>query len=138
MSATMQEFIKDLGLTATAARVDKNPNMTSETPMDHWRVVLKYKDGGLVPLKMTVYFSMGTGHKGKAPEAADVLDCLASDAAGVENARSFEEWASEYGYDTDSRKAHKTYTLCKREAERLLKFLGPTTYNDLLWETERL
>jgi hypothetical protein len=72
-----------------------------------------------------------------APEVADVLDCLASDASGVENSRDFEEWCSEYGYDTDSRKAEKTYRICAAQAEQLKSFLGEDLYKQLLWDTER-
>jgi hypothetical protein len=129
---TVADFIADHNITADAVPTDHNPNMDDSATMDHWRVTLR-RPGK----KMTVYFSMGSGHNGKAPEAADVLDCLASDASSVDNARDFADWASDYGYDTDSRKAHKTYTVCKRQAERLKKFLGES-YDAILFETERL
>lgn len=129
---TLADFINAHHITADAQHADSNPNMDGSENMDHWRVTLR-RPGR----KMTVYFSMGRGHNGKAPKADDVLDCLASDAAGVENAQSFEDWASEYGYDADSRKAHRTYTICKRQAERLRKFVGDE-YQALLFETERL
>lgn len=129
----MNEFITQHGITATAERTDRNPNMDSEQRMDHWRVRMQ-RPGK----RLSVYFSMGAGHNGKAPEVADVLDCMASDSAGIENARSFEEWAGEYGYDTDSRKAHRTFTVCERQARRLEKFLGTEAYQALLFETERL
>lgn len=142
-ATTLADFIAAHGITATTERTDHNPHMTEESKnvaprlgmpaMDHWRVRLQ-RPGK----RMSTYFSMGAGHHGKAPEAADVLDCLASDSAGVENAQGFDDWASEYGYDTDSRKAHKTYIICKRQAERLQKFLGDEAYNALLWDTERL
>jgi hypothetical protein len=131
---TMTEFIAQHGITATAERAERNPNMDDDKhPMDHWRVRLA-RPGK----RLTVYFSMGTGHHGKAPEAADVLDCLASDAAGFENARSFEEWCDEYGYDTDSRKAHRTFKVIERQAQRLEKFIGADEYQALLFDTERL
>lgn len=142
---TINEFIASNGLSAAVSPADSNPNMDDngfapalgKPDMDHWRVIIKMSDGDR-PAKMTTYFSMGKGHHGKAPELADVLDCLGMDAASVENARDFADWCSEYGYDTDSRKAHRTYTICKRQAERLRKLLGINAYNDLLWETERL
>jgi len=71
------------------------------------------------------------------PELADVLDCLASDASGFDNSRSFEEWAGEYGYDTDSRKAEKTYLTVKNQALELKSFLGREAYETLLWNVER-
>jgi hypothetical protein len=41
----------------------------------------------------------------------DVLACLASDASALDCA-SFEEWAADLGYDTDSRKAETVYRAC--------------------------
>jgi len=72
------------------------------------------------------------------PDAAHVLDCLASDASSYENAQSFEDWASEFGYDTDSRKAERIYRIVKRQAEQLKRTLGDEAYQELLWNTKRL
>lgn len=141
----LQDFIASNGITAEVKPVDTNPHLDDDrNPMDHWRVTLR-RPGH----KMTVYFSMGRGHNGKMPEAADVLDCLASDSASIANAQSawadapaprdpFTDWCSEYGYDTDSRKAYRTFKVCQRQADRLSKFLGSEAYEQLLWETERL
>lgn len=71
------------------------------------------------------------------PELADVLDNLASDAAGYENARSFEDWASDYGYDTDSRKAERIYSEIKKQVSELRRLLG-ADYEKVLFEIERL
>lgn len=133
---TIHDFIKQHKITATADYADRNPNMADDgTKMDHWRVVLR-RPGA----KMTTYFSMGVAHNGKEPEAADVLNCLALDSAGIENNKhDFDEWCSEYGYDTDSRKAHKTFKTCERQAERLFRFLGSQeAYESLLFDTESL
>ena len=46
-----------------------------------------------------------------APDGADILWCLLSDASALD-CGTFEEWASDLGYDTDSRKAEKTYRAC--------------------------
>lgn len=89
----------------------------------------KFKDstGYMVTLKlgrkrMTVPFYMGSAHTNE-PSACDVISCLISDstAAGYE---SFEEWASDYGYDTDSREAERTFKTCVGIGRRLRKFLG--------------
>jgi hypothetical protein len=47
------------------------------------------------------------------------------------------DWAGEYGYDTDSRKAEKTFRACQRQRAKLFAFLGPELYQTLLWDTER-
>lgn len=58
------------------------------------------------------------------PDACDVLYSLLMDSSGVENAGSFEAWASEYGYDTDSRKAEAIYRECVDLALKLRASLG--------------
>lgn len=130
---TIRDFITEYEITATVSSVDANPNMDSETAMDHWRVVLK-RPGA----KMTVYFSKGTGHHGKPAEAAEVLDCLASDANTIEETEGFEEWAANLGYDTDSRKAYRLHKIYERQAIRLMKFLGSAAYDELRNDVERL
>lgn len=45
------------------------------------------------------------------PALVDVLYCLVADAGALDYA-TFEDWASEYGYDTDSRKAEAAYRAC--------------------------
>ena len=128
----MNDFVKRNNIRITSERVDHNPNMPDWNDANHYKCKLT-----MGRKQMTVYFSQGYGITHE-PEAADVLNCLADDSAGVSNARSFEEWAEEYGYDTDSRKAEKTYKVCVKQAARLLSFLGEDLYNELLWETERL
>lgn len=72
------------------------------------------------------------------PELEDILDCLASDSAAVENARDFEDFAAEFGYDEDSREAEKTYRVCQEQSVRLFDLLGEDAYDTLLWDMERL
>lgn len=101
---------------------------------DMWHFKCRIKAGRRA---FGLYFSQGRGISHE-PSLADVLDCLASDAAGYENAQDFEQWADEYGYDTDSRKAEKTYRAVKRQAEQLKRTIGDDAYSELLWNTERL
>ncbi|MGA9884441.1 MAG: hypothetical protein WBQ34_12045 [Candidatus Acidiferrales bacterium] len=153
-TVSIEQFIKDNRISMTAERTDNNPNMDDAANMDHWKVVLtrrvlkegfdtwrgykgKLGDCQYSTRKLTTYFSMGYGHNGKAPTAADVLDCLASDAASIDNARSFEDWASDFGYDADSRKAEKLFKTCEHAAKRLRSFMGDE-YESLLYNTERL
>lgn len=130
---TIAERIQEGNIKMSCIHWYENPNMPDSDDMDHWKCTLRR------PRKqMTVYFSMGYGHRGKAPELADVLDCLSSDAAGYENAPDFEDWAQEYGYDEDSRKAEKIYKTIEKQARQLKVFLGEELYTALLWETEKL
>ncbi len=131
---TMQEFIQVNAITVTTKQVDSNPNMT-DMPVDsrHWSVLF-LRTG--TDKKMIVMFSQGSAHT-EPPTAVDVLDCLASDAAGWENAPSFDVWAGEYGYDTDSRKAERTFNAVKKQSQKLDAFLSQDQYETLLWHTER-
>lgn len=142
---TIYEFMKKNGIKRhfsliEATRVDENPNMPDSKNMNHWRTILRFgvhADQENMGRTMEVYFSQGYGHKGKAPLPADILDCLASDSASIENVDSFEEWADELGFDPDSRMAEKTYQICVKQAQRLKEFLGDQLYDQLLWDTER-
>jgi len=58
-----------------------------------------------------------------APTAADVLYGLAMDASVID-CRSFDEWASDCGYGTDSRKAEEAYRACLATALQLRQGLG--------------
>jgi hypothetical protein len=60
-----------------------------------------------------------------APQAADVLYSLLLDSSAA--SQSFESWASEFGYDTDSRKAEATYRACQQNADKLARVLDATT-----------
>lgn len=130
----LSTLIARLGITMVCEPTNSNPNFIGSDDMDHWCCELR-KD----KRRMTVPFSCGVGHNGKAPKVEDVLDCLASDSASIENAQSFEEWCAEYGYDTNSRKAEKTFKICQRQAAKLKQFMDSSAgYNQLLFNTERL
>lgn len=82
-----------------------------------WRVTLAYQGR-----RMTLDFWMGSGHNGTAPDACDVINSLVSDASLADN--DFEDFCSECGYDTDSRKAMALYNATVKEAERTRRLLG--------------
>jgi hypothetical protein len=86
--------------------------------MTPWTVTLKLKGR-----QMTVPFFTGSLNT-REPDAVTVLDCLLSDADGYDNARGFEDWANDYGYDTDSRKAEETYKQVEAQSKELRAFLG--------------
>lgn len=55
----------------------------------------------------------------KEPTKFDVMSCLCSDAQTLESARNFEEWASDLGMDSDSRKAEKIYRATQDQTQML-------------------
>ena len=132
---TLEQFIAEQQLVMGVRAVKRNPHMQEQMPRN-FECTIDFEGRGYHEL-LTVYFSQGSAHK-KLPTLAEVLDCLASDASGVDNAQSFEDWASEYGYDTDSRKAEKTYNICVQQAQELKALLGQDAYDQLLYGTERL
>lgn len=81
-----------------------------------WTVELRYRRR-----RMTVPFFTGQALTDE-PSASDVLYCLASDASGAD--QSFEDWCADYGYDTDSRTAERTYRQVVDQTARLRRLLG--------------
>jgi hypothetical protein len=134
---TIQEFIGKYGIAIGYSRVSANPNMANDQwakEASHYLVSLSIMREG-TPFCMTVPYNMGKAHK-DGPTPADVLSALALDALGVHGGREFEDWAQEYGYDADSRKAETTFeTVCK-QAQELQRFLGDEAYQELLFEVD--
>jgi hypothetical protein len=75
-------------------------------------------------------YKLGVGHVVKAkgctllkpPQVADVIYSLVMDSPAADT--TFEDWCSEFGYDTDSRKALETYLLCQENGVKIRKLLG--------------
>jgi hypothetical protein len=138
MTDTMQSltaFCEEHGITLQAAH-DGEETAPDGWRHDLWTCRLKRKDGHATS-SMTVPFKMGQGHKGKPPTLADVLDCLASDSASVEEAENFHDWAHSLGMNLDSIKDREIYQACERQARALKRFLGRELYEELLYATER-
>lgn len=65
------------------------------------------------------------------PKLDDVLSCLVQEAVG--SAQTFDDWCSDYGYDTEEEKALDTYMACQETAKKLRLARVPVTA-----EAERL
>jgi len=119
---------RELGITATA-----DPEMTEELPlfdvseMHSYRVHLRYHFPGDSRRSKfaSVDFYQGSAHT-KPPTVADVLYCILSDASARHHG-SFEDWAQEYGFDEDSRKAEQIYRRCLKTAEDMVDCFGEDT-----------
>lgn len=106
---------------------DFKPGCRGGDGQNHWKVTI-----GLNGRTFSTDYHQGAGHrnyKGKpipygckdytklsqsrpnVPTVTDVLACLTSDAGCVDGTL-FEDFCSEFGYDTDSRKAEQTYRAC--------------------------
>lgn len=64
------------------------------------------------------------------PDETNVIASLVSDS-DVLNYSSFEEWAGDFGYDADSRKAESIYRQCLEIALKLLDALGESAMDKL-------
>ncbi len=84
----------------------------------HWTVVFRFGRK-----RLTCGYSQGPACEGE-PKTVDVLGCLVMDAAAGNSEYTFEEFCSNFGYDTDSRKAEKIYKACARMNKKLKQFLG--------------
>ena len=136
---TLKAFVREHRIRAKAEWADRNPSAPDWKDANHFKVTLR-RDV-LVPLsghtsrQLTTYFSQGYGIQGE-PTAVGVLSCLISDAASYNNARGFEDWASDLGFDPDSRKAERTYRAVEKQVQVLKRFLGDELYREALTETE--
>lgn len=65
------------------------------------------------------------------PELRDVLHALVNDSDVLDFAGSFEDWASNYGYDADSRKAERIYNECLKHALKMRAMFGDETLQQL-------
>lgn len=63
-------------------------------------------------------------------DQAAFMGCILSDASALDYA-DFESWASEFDYNSDSRKAEATYNECLKTGLKLNAALGPDTLHKL-------
>jgi hypothetical protein len=95
----------------------------------HSKVTIKNLENG----KRTSFDFWGSIKNPRLESDYDLLNafyCFVSDA--ISGLESFENFCGEFGYDTDSRKAEKTYKLCKRayvKFERVSGFSDDEMYN---------
>lgn len=69
------------------------------------------------------YLGFGSIGKPIEPKPLDVIYSLVQDSSVLDSG-GFEEWASELGYDTDSRKAESVYRACLEIALKLRNGIG--------------
>ena len=114
-----------------ASAIVKRSDDNGDWPADatHWNCFIRRVGHGVEKKEgFTVEFSMGSAHRG-SPEIADVFGCMLSDADSTD--QSFEDWADSLGYDSDSRRAERTYNACKATAEKLATLFSASEIDDL-------
>jgi hypothetical protein len=132
---TVAEFIAKYGVSSINQRTDPDPVRASEwdRTANHWRVTLSrsFPAGRGKYGAFTTPFSQGSAHR-KPPSTDDVVSCLASDCQLAENCLTFEDFASELGYNPDSRKAERIYDDLVKSARQIRRWLGEEAFADLL------
>ncbi|OMC55391.1 hypothetical protein A5747_13440 [Mycobacterium sp. IS-836] len=72
-------------------------------------------------------------------QVAEIVDSLLSDVWSYQQARDFEDWALDFGYDTDSRKAEKLYRqIAAMEPGVVALFGDQDEFERVATEVERL
>jgi hypothetical protein len=128
---TIQEFIDTNKVSFTCKLAYSNPNMDNDKFMTrHFKCIIRYENR-----RMVVYFSQGSAHT-QDPTCADVLDCMSSDCGGIDlmgqGEVPFEDWCAEYGYDTDSISAARTYKAVTKQGASILRVFGDDKLVELL------
>jgi hypothetical protein len=90
---------------------------------DQYRITFS-RDGER--LQLMFWNSLDDSRKGKTPQPYDVLAAITKN-----DPDTFENFCSEFGYDTDSRKAEKTYKLVVKEWEKVTKFFAADELEEL-------
>ncbi len=132
-SLTLSQRIAQDGITATAEASDGPVPADYMSGSSAWTVTLTMGDRSMV-----IPF-----YTGPAVDMGDLLplavDAVVSDAASVENASGFDDWASEYSADLDTpegrRSARETWRALLAQREAVRTFLGDH-YDAYLWETD--
>lgn len=115
-------ILGELGLTMRVARTEATREGW-DAGASHWRVTLRRNGASLA-----TNYSMGSAYVGE-PDLRDVFYSLLLDAEA--GAQSFEDFCSDFAYDTDSRKAEKMWRACKATAVRLARLFSPDELSDL-------
>jgi hypothetical protein len=65
------------------------------------------------------------------PLLPDVLNSILSDGSAYFDAETFEDWCSNFGYDSDSIKAKKMYDVCDETGRKMVQALGKQEIDEL-------
>ena len=114
---TLNELSKGISLTAVrGAHIDFDDMDDWQKESNDWRITLRYKGHS-----MSFDYWQGKGIK-NTPTVEGIMENIVSDASV--NDMSFEDFCAEFGYDTDSRKAERTYNACIKQTKALKRLLG--------------
>lgn len=114
---TLRQLASKMGIQCRfGAKLPRDKQDDWQRKATGWDCTLCYRER-----EFTFDFWQGSAIKGE-PTVIGTLECLLSDSQADD--QSFEEFCSEFGYDTDSRKAEQTWQACKKSAVGLKRLLG--------------
>jgi hypothetical protein len=114
------EYVKEQGIEVKV--VEEGGYDRDENGWEHNAWTLQLVRGDRVSEEFA--WKQGLGITDSPVDTPDqVFDSLVSDATGYLEAQSFEDFAENFGYDTDSRKAEAIYDACGETANWLDDFL---------------
>lgn len=127
LSDDIENMLNDMGVVYSCRKVDARPDAHMAEMPRHFHCVITR--GNRKGMAYSFYFSQGEAHTA-SPTLIDCLSCLLSDASSVDRA-SFNDWADDMGYDTDSRKAFAIYEACQATATALATLFTKQEIDDL-------
>lgn len=92
----------------------------------HSNPSVRFKDEG-VRAKIAAKLAK---QQGVRPELDSVVHSLLMDGEAFFNAQSFEDWAGDFGYDSDSRKAEAIYRACDSIGRKLSAHIPKTVLGE--------
>jgi len=119
ISLTIREAIPQ------SAPIWVNDDKGEDYGIKYWCELLNRKTGG--KYAFSYWGSISDRNKNSRPNAYDVLACLDTFSDGD----SFEKFCSTFGYETDSRKALKTYNAVMQQIEGLKMVFNKKQLNQL-------
>lgn len=110
---TLSEYVESLGITSKATPIAVNGH---EWAKQGWKVTLYFQG-------RRMSFNFYGGGAVSTPDTSAGVWCMALESSGVED-RTFSEWALEFGYSDDSRRAFRDFNKIKANASKFSDFIG--------------
>lgn len=132
----IREYVKQTGITA---EVIEDRGIVHDDGWEHRAATVRLSNPQNGETMVTPW-RQGMGIvEHPSEQVAEIVDSLISDAWSYQQARDFEDWADEYGYDTDSRTAEATYRAIGELAPGIVALLGgPDAFDYAATEIGRL
>lgn len=121
--------MNDINLVLRVQTVKPADGPFANGPQLAWLIVFQ-RNGAGGPVLITPFYSRDL------PDPVGIFDCLLSDTQSVDD-MTFEDWADDFDFDEDSRKALKVYERSLAQAKAVKEFLGDDLFAEAM-SLERL